>query len=65
MRVQIKEIQDGMTLKSGKVGSTIFHELLAGNLPDKEKTLARLSQESQVLVGAGTETTAWSMFPNP
>jgi hypothetical protein len=37
---------------------TIFHELLEGNLPPAEKSVARLVQEAQIVVSAGTETTA-------
>jgi cytochrome P450 len=46
---------------TGKEGSTVFHELLQGALPDEEKTTTRLQHESQVIVGAGTETTAWTL----
>ena len=38
--------------------STIFHHLLGSDLPPAEKTHARLSQEAESLIGAGTETTA-------
>jgi cytochrome P450 len=37
---------------------TIFHELINSNLPPREKTLDRLWQEGQVVVGAGADTTA-------
>ncbi len=37
---------------------TIFHELLNSDLPPREKSLERLWQEGQVIVGAGTDTTA-------
>jgi hypothetical protein len=46
--------------KSISKWSTVFHELLQGDLPDEEKDTERLSQESQTIIGAGTETTAWS-----
>lgn len=39
--------------------STIFEELLRGNLPAKEKSAERLAQEGALVVSAGTETTAW------
>ncbi|CAN9170111.1 unnamed protein product [Alternaria alternata] len=35
---------------------TIFHDLLDSDLPPNEKNLERLSQESQVIVGAGIDT---------
>jgi len=37
---------------------TIFHELLESDLPEEEKSLERLWQEGQVVVGAGADTTA-------
>ncbi|KAH6667915.1 putative P450 monooxygenase [Halenospora varia] len=41
---------------------TIFHSILAdSNLPESEKTLDRLRQEGQTIIGAGTETTAWTL----
>ncbi|KAI1281075.1 putative cytochrome P450 [Xylaria sp. FL0933] len=41
--------------------ATIFHELLESQLPEKEKTAERLWQEGQIIIGAGTETTAWTL----
>ena len=38
---------------------TIFHELLNSNLPDSEKSVERLTDEAQVIIGAGQETLAW------
>jgi cytochrome P450 len=32
-----------------------------GDLPEQEKTLERLWLEGQIVIGAGTETTAWSL----
>ena len=40
---------------------TIFHAILQSDLPPEEKSLDRLWQEGQTIVGAGTETTAWTM----
>ena len=37
---------------------TIIHELLASDLPAEEKTFERIWQESQVVIGAGADTTA-------
>lgn len=37
---------------------TIFHELLNSDLPPWEKSLERLWQDGQVVVGAGADTTA-------
>jgi cytochrome P450 len=38
---------------------TIFHELLNSNLPDSEKSVERLTDEAQTVIGAGQETVAW------
>ncbi|KAI9641428.1 hypothetical protein NHQ30_010235 [Ciborinia camelliae] len=40
---------------------TIFHEILSSDLPANEKSIDRLWQEGQTLIGAGTETTAWTL----
>jgi cytochrome P450 len=34
---------------------------LQGSLPDEEKITQRLQHESQIILGAGTETTAWTL----
>jgi cytochrome P450 len=42
--------------------TTIFHELLENeSLPAREKSMRRLVQEGQIIVSAGTETTAWCL----
>lgn len=38
--------------------TTIFHEVLDGDLPEQEKELQRLGDEAQTIIGAGLETTA-------
>lgn len=38
---------------------TIFHSILDSELPPEEKSVARLADEAQLLVMAGTTTTAW------
>ena len=37
---------------------TVFHSLLDSSLPPEEKSVERLWQEAQVIIGAGTDTTA-------
>lgn len=37
---------------------TIFHELINSDLPANEKTIARLQDEGQLIIGAGQVTTA-------
>lgn len=69
IRRQIREAQAKIASgeKQSHIGGgdgpsrTIFHELLTGDLPDQEKSLERLWQEGQIVVGAGTETTAWTL----
>lgn len=39
-------------------GTTIFHGLIGGDLPESEKTDERMIDESRVLLAAGTDTTA-------
>ncbi|KAH8701276.1 putative cytochrome P450 [Phaeosphaeriaceae sp. PMI808] len=58
IKEQIRDIQTG-TNKSDE--NTIFHHVLASDMPESEKSLGRLWQEGMVAVGAGTETTAWTL----
>ena len=37
---------------------TIFHSLLNSNLPDSEKSIERLTDEANTIIGAGQETVA-------
>ena len=40
---------------------TLFHEVLQSSLPEHEKTVERIRHEAQIVVGAGTLTTAWTL----
>ena len=40
---------------------TIFHSVLQSDLPDHEKRPERLSEEAQLVIGAGIETTSWAL----
>ncbi|KAF2101805.1 putative cytochrome P450 [Rhizodiscina lignyota] len=40
---------------------TVYHDVLTGSLPEKEKSVNRLKYDSETLVGAGTETTGASL----
>lgn len=44
-----------------KTAGTIFQAILDSDLPPSEKTAQRLQDEGQVVVGAGSETTAKSL----
>ncbi|KND87123.1 Trichodiene oxygenase [Tolypocladium ophioglossoides CBS 100239] len=59
---QIRNIQDG-TNRSNEKGlhRTIFHDVLDSDMPASEKKLERMWQEGMVVVGAGTDTTAWTL----
>ncbi|GMG50315.1 unnamed protein product [Aspergillus oryzae var. brunneus] len=65
MRKKVSEIwqdQSALPVKDKNVspfGSTIFHELFHSDMPDSEKHPGRMWQEGQIVIGAGTETTAW------
>lgn len=58
----IKAIKNGSRDASTKTNhTTLFHELLHGDLPHSETSVKRLVQEAQIVVSAGTETTAWCL----
>ncbi|KAI6091573.1 putative cytochrome P450 [Hypoxylon rubiginosum] len=66
VKAQIREIQNQKgtgkeRAKDHNLHATIFHELLESDLPESEKAAVRLWQEGQIIVGAGTETTAWTL----
>lgn len=63
IRRQIRQAQRKIEFGEEEKGpnKTIFQELLTGDLPEQEKRLERLWQEGQIVVGAGTETTAWTL----
>ncbi|EOD49440.1 putative cytochrome p450 protein [Neofusicoccum parvum UCRNP2] len=55
-----KEEKEGLGKKTD-AGTTIFHEILRGDLPEREKQTPRLWQEGQAVIGAGTETVNWAL----
>jgi cytochrome P450 len=62
LRVKIAKIISGEDESHAKSQHpTIFHELLQSNLPPAEKSLNRLGDEAQLMIGAGLETTAWAL----
>jgi cytochrome P450 len=58
-----------VNLKSGKIDtlaekashSTVFSELLHGDLPASQKSNLRLQDEAQLIIGAGLATTGWTL----
>ncbi|KAI1083476.1 cytochrome P450 [Whalleya microplaca] len=59
---QLEEILSGENI-AAKEGSqpTIFHDILASNLPSQELSLKRLVEESTSINGAGQETVMWTL----
>lgn len=45
-------------VQDGELPRTIFQTLLNSDLPPKEKSLDRVTQEAQVIIGAGSDTVA-------
>jgi len=61
---QIQPILNGTPTKIKPACSnhlTIFHEIMNSDLPPSEVKLDRLKQEAFSVLGAGTETTAWTL----
>lgn len=57
---QVKDIHTGVNQKQEDLGhNTIFHSILDSKLPEHEKSDIRLTDDAQVLMMAGTLTTAW------
>jgi cytochrome P450 len=61
IKKQIKEMKAGITDDKGADHRTIFYEIINSDLPPKEKSDARLAQDGQTVVIAGTITTAWGL----
>ena len=59
---QVQDIRKGVNDGHKKVKHlTIFHELLNSDLPEEEKSDARLGDEAQLIVAAGLITTFWAL----
>lgn len=59
---QVGEIRHGINDAHKHVSHpTIFHELLNSDLPQEEKSDARLGDEAQLIVAAGLITTSWAL----
>lgn len=62
IKKQIKDMKAGITDDDKNADHrTIFYEILNSDLPLKEKSDARLAQDGQTVVIAGTITTAWGL----
>ncbi|QDS72870.1 hypothetical protein FKW77_007434 [Venturia effusa] len=62
LAMKVREIRDGIN-QAAKTAShpTIFHEILNSDLPEAEKTDARLGDEAQLIIAAGLGTTSWAL----
>lgn len=60
---QIREILSGRKAREtpAKPKQTMFADVLDSKLPASEKTLIRLQNEAVGIVGAGLETTKWTL----
>ncbi|PVH76510.1 cytochrome P450 [Cadophora sp. DSE1049] len=59
---QIDAIRSGRDVAHSESSyATLFHEILSSKLPEHEKTTLRLTDEAELIVGAGTETTRWTL----
>ncbi|KAI9932146.1 hypothetical protein AWENTII_010475 [Aspergillus wentii] len=56
-----QEKQANPKASDNKERETLFHDILSSDLPEQEKSEARLAQEMQTIVSAGAETTAKAM----
>lgn len=58
---EIIDTQDKLEENEHGLPRTIFHSLLQSNVPKEEKSLKRLVEEGQLVVGAGADTTAHAL----
>jgi len=57
----VKKVIADFEAGKGPNRPTVFNAVLESNIPDKEKAASRLHGEAQAVVGAGAETTSWSL----
>ncbi|KAJ4991364.1 cytochrome P450 [Stagonosporopsis vannaccii] len=57
----IGRTMSGEPMKTNDAKKTIFQEILSSKLPPEDKTQQRLSEEAQIVVGGGVETTAFAL----
>ncbi|KAK6220538.1 hypothetical protein LQW54_001983 [Pestalotiopsis sp. IQ-011] len=62
MRRHLQHIKSEARVRNEKTSrTTVFHEILGSNLPSRDKSLERLTQEAILVNGAGIETTTWTL----
>ena len=58
----ITQIKDGVDDAHKEAEhATLFHEMLHSDLPESDKSVLRMQQEAQVIIGAAILTTSWAM----
>ncbi|KAI1077972.1 cytochrome P450 [Whalleya microplaca] len=59
---QVRDVLAGKNMDAKDAShATIFHDILRSDLPPKELTELRLTQEAMSVSGAGVETTMWTL----
>jgi cytochrome P450 len=61
LRVLIQRIRIESKQEKLPEEPTIFHELLASDMPEHEKSDVRLADDAQLVIGGGLLTTAWTL----
>jgi cytochrome P450 len=52
---------NGEDVSESTIHQTIFSEVLQSDLPPQEKTIERMADEAQTILGGGIETTTWAL----
>ncbi|KAI1812199.1 putative cytochrome P450 [Poronia punctata] len=66
LREEIGQVQKQVHMrremkKEEGLPASVFHELFESDLPKEERTVERLRQEGELILGAGIETTGWTL----
>jgi len=60
IRKQVRDVFAGKNMDAKDAShATVFHDILASDLPPEELTIERVTQEAMSVSGAGIETTMW------
>ncbi|KAI2616722.1 cytochrome P450 [Hypoxylon sp. NC1633] len=62
IRRQVSDVLSGKNMEAKEASHlTVFHDILASDLPPEELSFDRLTQEAMSISGAGIETTMWTL----
>lgn len=61
VRKRVKTLVNAKSNGKPSIGSSVFTTLLSSDLPIEEKSYQRLVDEGKSLMGAGSETTSWTL----